>query len=274
MIKYIIHTGDIHIRNNRRMDEYKTKLQWFIDKCTKFCKEHNPEEVRIVVAGDIVHSKTELSPECYTMVSWFFNELDNICKTIVIAGNHDKIQNFDRLDPLTAIFNMCNFKQVYFLDMETGYASDCFSDDNVIWCLYSCFDNFAKPPIKEAAISSPNSALIGLFHGELTSSKTDTGYVSSEGIDPSYFADVDFALMGHIHKRQCIDYEGTKLVYCGSLVQQDHGENLSKHGFLIWDIESQTYQEVDYSDENYGFYTFKIKNEEDIEKDEEEILNL
>ena len=104
MIKYIIHTADVHIRNHRRMEEYQNKLQQFIDECKNICNEHDPKEVAIVISGDLLHSKTDISPEAYAMASWLLNSLDEICKTIIIAGNHDKIDNNDRLDPLTAIF--------------------------------------------------------------------------------------------------------------------------------------------------------------------------
>ena len=274
MIKYIIHTGDIHIRNHRRMDEYQEKLQEFIDKCKEICEDKGADKVAIVIAGDLLHSKTDISPEAYAMSSWLLGELDKICKTLVIAGNHDKIENNDRLDPLTAIFSMCNFKQTYYLDKVLDYQSGCLEEDGVVWCLYSSFDNFNKPNIEEMKISTPDATYIGLFHGEINSAKTDAGYQSENGFDGSYFDGLNFCLMGHIHKRQIIKYEGIKLAYCGSLIQQDYGENLSKHGFLLWDIESESFKEYDLDNKDYGYYTFKILNSEDIEKDNEDILNL
>lgn len=274
MIKYIIHTADIHIRNHRRMEEYQIKLQWFIDECKKVCEEHNSDEVAIVISGDLLHSKTDISPEAYATASWLLNSLDNICKTIIIAGNHDKIDNNDRLDPLTAIFSMCNFKQTYYIDKELNYQSGCLIDDNVIWCLYSSFDNFNKPNIDEIKISNPDSVYIGLFHGEIKSSKTDAGYQSSNGLNASYFDGLDFCLMGHIHKRQTIEYDGVKLVYPGSLIQQNHGENLSNHGYLLWDIDNMTFKPINLSDNDYGFYTFSIKSIDDLENNDEELINL
>lgn len=273
MIKKIIHTGDIHIRNYKRLDEYQEQLQKFIDSCKEVVSQYTPEEVRIVIAGDIVHSKTELSPECYTLTSWFLKQLDTICKTIVIAGNHDITQNLQRLDPLSVIFSMCKFKQVYYLDKELDYQSGIVEDDNIMWCLYSSFDNFNKPGEIEM-LDRQCKTFVGLFHGDLKSAKTDVGYVSESGLDGKYFSDVDFCLMGHIHKRQCIKQDGIPLVYCGSLIQQDFGENLSCHGYLLWDVEDRTYVDVDIKNDNYGFYTFSISSEDDLEENKEEIINL
>ncbi len=274
MIKHIIHTADIHIRNHRRMEEYQLNLQWFIDKCREFCLNNNADETRIVIIGDLFHSKSDLSPECYTMGAWFLRELDSICKTIVIAGNHDITDNTDRLDPLTAMFSMCKFKQVYYLDKELEYQSGCIVDDNIVWCLYSVFDNFSKPNIDEIKISNPDKTYVALYHGDIISARTDAGYQSMNGLNASYFDGVDFGLFGHIHKRQTIKYEGTPLVYCGSLIQQDHGENMSSHGFLVWDTEEISFSSVENENKEYGYYTFKIDDIEDLEMDDEEIINL
>ena len=281
MITKIIHAGDVHIRNFKRLNEYQEQLQKFIDKCKEIVKENGAESTRIVIAGDLVHSKTELSPECYTLTSWFLRQLDSICKTIVIAGNHDITQNLSRLDPLSVIFSMCKFKQVYYLDKDLDYQSGVVEDDNIVWCLYSAFDNFREPCILDVRdshfrnnIDDSKTRYVALFHGDIKSSKTDVGYVSESGLDTNNFACVDFGLFGHIHKRQCIKADGIPLAYCGSLIQQDFGENLSCHGFLLWDVEEGTYEEIDIPNEDYGYYTFSINNKEEIDDDVEEVVNL
>ena len=85
---------------------------------------------------------------------------------------------------------------------------------------------------------------------------------------------MDFCLCGHIHKRQCVKYDGIPVVYSGSLIQQNHGENLSKHGFLLWDVESKTYEEYDIDNPDFGFYTFSINSIDDIDENKEELINL
>ena len=80
--------------------------------------------------------------------------------------------------------------------------------------------------------------------------------------------------MGHIHKRQCIKWYGIPMVYCGSLIQQDHGENISGHGFITIDVDSLEYDEIDIPNEQHGFYTFEINSEEDFETNSEIVLNI
>lgn len=275
MVKHIIACSDIHIRNFKRQEEYKECLKNFISKCKKFADEHGADTVRIVVAGDLLHNKLDISGEGYTIAAWFLRKLDAIAKTIIIAGNHDiSMNNLSRLDPLSAIFTMCEFKNTIYLDRELSYESGCYADENITWALYSSFDNFARPCIEEYRIKYPENTVVALFHGELKSAKTDSGYVSENGYEASFFEGADFGILGHIHKRQCIENNGVPLVYCGSLIQQDHGENISSHGYVLWDVEKQNYEEIDLQNPNFGFYTFTINSIDDLNENREELINL
>jgi len=56
--------------------------------------------------------------------------------------------------------------------------------------------------------------------------------------DVGIFGGHDYAMLGDIHKtNQILDTEG-RVRYCGSTVQQNHGETNDK-GFLIWEIEDK-----------------------------------
>ena len=56
--------------------------------------------------------------------------------------------------------------------------------------------------------------------------------------DVSIFAGHDYAMLGDIHKTNQILDEDGRVRYCGSIVQQNHGETNDK-GFLIWEIDSK-----------------------------------
>lgn len=75
-------------------------------------------------------------------------------------------------------------------------------------------------------------------------------------------------MMGKIRIKKIIP-----IAYASSLIQQDFGENVNKHGYLLWDVESKTFTEHDV-DNKYSFFQFKIKSIEDLENDEEKLLNL
>ena len=273
-VKKIIALGDVHIRNYKRHEEYASKMRTFFSLVEETCKPYSADEVRIVVAGDVLHNKTDISPEAYLMAANFLKKLGTFAKTIVIAGNHDISKNENHLDPMSAIFNITEMDNIVFLDKELSYESGCYVDDNIVWSLYSSFDGFKRPNIDKFRIEYPKKTFVGLFHGTLCGSVTDAGYQNTRGLSASYFDNLDFAILGHIHKRQCIKYEGIPLVYCGSLIQQDMGENLGKHGFLLWDVDDATYEEIDLPQDEYGYYNFVINSPKDIEDDKEELINL
>jgi DNA repair exonuclease SbcCD nuclease subunit len=273
MIKKIIFIADVHIRNYKRLDEYKIQLKKFIDDCTDIVNEYGSEHVRIVILGDLLHNKLDISGEGYIVASQFLKQLDRLCKTIIISGNHDmNMANLSRVDPISTIFNLCSFEQTHFLDKETEYESGCVVDENVTWALYSSFDGFAKPNIDEEKINHPKNITIGLFHGDIKNTKTDAGYVVENGFDASYFDELDICMCGHIHKRQTLTYRGIPIIYVGSLIQQDHGENINDHGYVVLDVETMEYTEHNIPNES-GFYTFVINSIEDIDNNVEELIN-
>lgn len=272
MIKKIIACSDIHIRNFKRSEEYVSVLNRFIDDCNEIVNKYGKDEVRIVIAGDLFHGKLDISEEGYVLASWFLRKLGEICRTYIIAGNHDmNMENLERLDPITAMFNMCNFENVIYLDKELSYESGIYTDDNVNFFLYSSFSNFSKP---EFALTGENSTNIALYHGVVKNAKNASGFIFENGLPISHFEGTDFGILGHIHKTQELLYDGNSYVYCGSLLQHEHGESVNGHGYILIDIDSLTYSTKNIANEEYGFYTFAINSIDDIDNDVEEVVNL
>lgn len=273
--KKIIGCADLHIRNLQRIDEYRAIMSNFISDVKELAEEDGSDSVCVVVAGDVFHNKIDISAEGYALATWFFRQLDEICDTYVIAGNHDiSVKNLERLDPLSVLFSMCRFSRTRYLDAELGYESGCVTEGNVIWAIYSSFDNFTRPSIEDAKLNTPDAIVVGLFHGELKGSSTDAGYVSENGYDKAMFDGCDFVVMGHIHKRQRLNAAGVPLVYCGSLIQQNFGENVSGHGYVVWDTETCEYEVHDVPNDGFGMYNFVLKSGDELDDGKEEINNL
>ena len=91
MIKVIYHIADIHIRLFKRHEEYQITLDKLYKKINEDIKKRklSSDEVRIVIAGDLVHSKNQMTPELVSFVIRLLNDCTNICKTVIILGNHD-----------------------------------------------------------------------------------------------------------------------------------------------------------------------------------------
>ena len=149
-------------------------------------------------------------------------------------------------------------------------------DDNVVWCLYSIFDDYNKPEIEEMKIRHPEKKLIGLVHGDVNGAVNFAGRMTERGLDAGLFEGLDFVIAGHIHKRQEIKKNGVRIVYCSSMKQKDFGETITQHGFVLWklyDKKAPTYEFVDVVNPECGYYKFRIGGISDIEENKEELIN-
>ena len=134
------------------------------------------------------------------------------------------------------------------------------------------FEENKRPNIEDYRNEYGNSKkFIGLYHGPLFGSVTDMGF-QVEGHELSIFEGLDYVLCADIHKRQVLTYNQIPIVYCGSYLQLNYGETVGNHGFLLWDVENETYEEHNL-DTEYGYYQFKIESLFDIEEGKEELTN-
>ena len=247
IVEKIYHLADLHIRNLKRHKEYREVFQKFLNNVDK----DNIENSVIYLAGDIAHAKTEMSPELIREISWFLTECANRKHTFLITGNHDcNLNNNYRLDVLTPIVENLENDRIHYLK-DTGV----YPFHNLTFVVYSILDEKENWP-KAELVEGENK--ICLFHGPVNLAQTDIGYtVSSNSFTTDMFEGFDMVMLGDIHKRQTL---GTSTIaYAGSMIQQNHGESLDKHGYLLWDVESRTFEEVDLPND-YGFYTLDVNN--------------
>ena len=275
MIKNIIHIADLHIPNNEKNRPYSEMIKQGLAEVLKVVKKYKDDEFRIVVAGDIFHNKIKTTNEAKRMFHAALNYLNAIGKTIIIAGNHDMLENnHDRIDSISPTFDIVDvYPNITYADKELNYKSGYIKDDNIIWTLYSMYDKFAKPNIEGLREKYPDCKIIGLYHGDIAGAVTDTGRMSESGIDTNEFKECDCVMAGHIHKFQEIKKNGVPIVYAGSMFQQDSGENTTGHGFLVWDVEKNKYKLHEVTNK-YKIYKFKITSYDDVKEDTEKLLNL
>jgi DNA repair exonuclease SbcCD nuclease subunit len=260
MIKRLIHFSDLHVRLFKDHDLYRSILKQALQEW----KSIKPD--RIVFTGDLVHSKNQMTPELVEFVAWVLTECSMLAKTIIIPGNHDAlINNVDRMDSLTPIINSLNNNNiVYYKDRGI------YQDENVSWCVYSQFQGNIPPDIHFG-----EGFKIGLFHGPINGLKSDLGFdFGEEGYDAKKFGGLDIVLCGDIHKRDIFDIpNGKRGVMIGSLIQQNHGENIRNHGYGVYDIDKDEYTFVDLPNPK-PFLKFKIQGVEDLVNGTEKLLNL
>lgn len=247
IVEKIYHLADLHIRNLKRHKEYREVFNKFLENVDK----DNIENSIIYLAGDIAHAKTEMSPELVREISWFLTECANRKHTFLITGNHDcNLNNNYRLDVLTPIVENLENERIHYLK-DTGV----YPFHNLTFVVYSILDKKENWP-KAELVEGENT--ICLFHGPVNLAQTDIGYtVSSNSFTTDMFEGFDMVMLGDIHKRQTLG--SPTIAYAGSMIQQNHGESLDKHGYLLWDVESRTFEEFDLPND-YGFYTLDVND--------------
>jgi len=244
-LKHIHHISDIQIRNLKRHREYEEVFERTYEEVRKY-----PDNAVAYIGGDIAHSKTEMSPELIDQLSRLFKNLSDICPTIIIAGNHDcNLNNLSRMDCLTPIVENLNHPNLHYLKNTGTYK--CADVSFVVWDVW---DNQKDYPL---AKDVEGKTKIVLFHGTVDQSKTDLGFRLPSKVKIAKFRGFDLGLLGDIHKRQHLNKKET-ISYCGSLVQQNHGEGLD-HGYLLWDVPKRksTYIPIH---NDFGYYTLDVDN--------------
>ena len=245
-LKHIHHISDIQIRNLKRHREYEQVFEGLYKEVKK-----NPKNAISYIGGDIAHSKTEMSPELVDQLSRLFKNLADICPLVIIAGNHDcNLNNLNRLDVLTPIVENLNHPNLHYLKRTGIYT--CGDTDLVVWDVW----DKEKDYIKAKDVPGDRKKVV-LFHGTVDRSETDLGFKLPSKVKMSMFKGYDLGLLGDIHKRQHLNKEET-ISYCGSLVQQNHGEDIGK-GYLLWDMETLKSKYIEIPNE-YGYYTINIDN--------------
>ena len=273
MIKKVIHCADIHIRNYQRLEEYGEQLAKFVEKCKEIAEPYEKDEVRIVISGDLMHQKNTITPELMSFSSAFIRELQDIAKVILIAGNHDLIvNNTSRKDAITSLFETAQFENAVFLDYMTNYESGYVVDDDITWVVYSIYNDYLRPSIEEARELYPNNKVVGLYHGMILGAEMDNGSVVDVGYDGDVFGGCDCAMCGHIHKYQELKRGGVQIVFPSSPIQQTFGETVTRHGFVVWNMEDMTNEFIELEN-GYSLYKFEIKGVEDIDNDNETLMN-
>jgi DNA repair exonuclease SbcCD ATPase subunit len=280
----IIHVADVHIRNYKRHDEY----QEIFKKLYGEIEKRKTENTLIVVAGDVVHSKSDMSPELVDMVTDFLGNLADRCPTILTPGNHDCLENNpDRMDALSPVVQAMGHPNLFYV-FDTGL----YEVGDVVFAHFNFMDDPSKYP--SANEIPEGKEKIAIYHDVVDQAVTDYGYtLESDEVNEQTFIGYDKVLLGDIHRRQRMSESRTEQVrvgkseakdyvgggwnlveaengvallerewpeahYPGSLIQQNHGEDVG-HGFLVWDLDSEKPEYVELQND-YGFYTLKVES--------------
>lgn len=266
--KYIIHLADIHIRTGTetysRYYEYLTVFQNL--KNSLLSNNINKENSIILVAGDIFHNKNKVENFGLNLFKQFITILTTIATTIIIPGNHDFLQQYPNDPSLLDSILLTNIQNLYYLNNTTTITFG-----NIGISTISVKDTLIPGEgsgiIKDLP-EFPNSfdkkikTKVALFHGSFC--KTYFNHNQEVDSNNSYplemLKDFDIACLGDIHLYQSNIYKNCSYAYSGSLIQQNFGEDIIDHGYLIWNIKTKKSTHIPVFNP-YGFVILKHIND-------------
>jgi DNA repair exonuclease SbcCD nuclease subunit/DNA repair exonuclease SbcCD ATPase subunit len=263
-LNYIFHLSDLHIRNGdntySRYEEYREVFKRTIISINSNIVKYKLsfDNFIIVITGDIFHNKNVIGNYGLFIYREFIQSLSKIGRIYIISGNHDYDQS-DINKPSLVYSSTFDIPNVFVLNTTTSFVIDDIGFSFV--SIDKTLDKYRNSGRIQDLPAFPLLTdkvkyKIALFHGSFASAKLYNGNSIEETFNPyplEWVKDFDYVLLGDIHKRQVFNYKKKTICgYSGSLIQQNFGEDIIEHGYLIWNIENKQVDEINvYNDIGY-----------------------
>lgn len=265
----VIHLADIHIRPGDRLksryDEYSIVFTRLVETLSTLDCVKDKECV-IVVCGDIFHVKNHTDSLSMKLFNIFISSLGRLAPTYIIQGNHDYRQDLiDCPDILSGLFHENHKDNVEYLHDTGCYIVD---GTNVGFSVVSVKDTLVAGDTHQQVDDLPPfpndfeeevGTRIALFHGTVIHAKYQNYTEATEGYPLDWFEGHDIVMLGDIHLQQMSLDGSFPWGYPGSLIQQNIGEAIFGHGFLLWDLETKTATEHHISND-YGYIYLRLRD--------------
>ena len=255
-LSYIFHLSDLHIRNGdntySRYEEYSQVFKETIVSIRDQIKVLKLpfDDYIIVITGDIFHNKNVIGNYGLFIYREFVQALSKIGRLYIISGNHDYDQS-DINKPSLVYSSTFDIPNVFVLNTSTSFIIDDVGFSFVsIDATLDIYRNSGRiqdlPPFP--IITDPVKYKIALFHGSFASAKLYNGKSIEETFNPyplEWVKGFDYVLLGDIHKRQVFKHKKKSICgYSGSLIQQNFGEDIIDHGYLLWNLANKQVEEI------------------------------
>jgi DNA repair exonuclease SbcCD ATPase subunit len=254
-LKYVFHLSDIHIRNgdniNSRYEEYNNVINNTIISINEQINimKLKFDDFIIVISGDIFHNRYNASNFGLLLFNHLIKSLTKIGRLIIFEGNHERL-----IDNNPSLITSLNFD---INNLTVLNESQTLIIDEIGFSYLSLFDTMNSTKLtgrKDILPEFPKiiedvKYKIALFHGTFISCKLFNGDIIKDDENSTYplelIEDFDYAILGDVHKRQVFNYKNKVIGgYSSSLIQQNFGEDLIEHGYLIWDLYNKKIKEI------------------------------
>ena len=269
-LRKIFHISDIHIRHGDEKHSRYAEYDNVFDNLYKSIQKNIQllqllhDEFVIIITGDVFHNKNVIGNYGLTLYKKFILLLTSLGKTIIFHGNHDRNQN-ELYQPslISSTLDVPNLlilhKTQSFVISNIGFSYLSIDDTLDITTTSGRVNILPSfPPIIENVLVK-----IALFHGTFANVKLYNGTDVNDTQNPyplSLLDGFDLAILGDIHLRQKGVFNSTLWGYSGSLIQQNFGEDIIDHGYLIWDIYTKIATDVNVYN-HYGMVNIKNVND-------------
>lgn len=188
--------GDPHAKVGN-LDEMRNLILFVI----AIAKEKKVD--RIEILGDLFHTHAVLRLEVLDFWVWALNELNEVCETVVLRGNHDMSGDFHSDTSSLGVFSLMNKKNLKIIEKPTligvfGYVP---------------YLHDSSEFIRAATDLSNAGAKVLVCHQTFQGSKYESGIYAPDGIPTDAWSlCFSHVISGHIHSEQSFGnfiYPGT-----------------------------------------------------------------
>jgi DNA repair exonuclease SbcCD ATPase subunit/DNA repair exonuclease SbcCD nuclease subunit len=270
-IHKIIHLSDIHIRTGNksksRFDEYMTVFENTFQKVQTLADPHTI----IILTGDIFHNKSKIEASGILLFNHLLTQLALICPVVVIQGNHDYCQDQQDIpDLISAMLHEKSISNVFYINEtghyvinDIGFGLVAIKDALKAGDTHGQVDELPDFPDPQS-FPEHIKTTVALFHGTINGCTLQNYTKSPSGYPLQWFNGYDIVLLGDVHMRQIhnVTSDGKWITdkqpwgYAGSLVQQNFGESIIDHGFILWNIKTKFTTTVNIKND-IGYFTLK-----------------
>lgn len=232
-------------------------------------------DLGIVIVGDVFHNKARIDAPGVHLFTQLITGLSKLGHVYLVEGNHDVHQadseGFSLLDAFTAFFNAT--PGVTFMRSTGHYMSEdgtCGFGVTSVRDVLDIGDGDALPDFPNPC-QFPQSVKhkVALYHGQVVAEGVQQRHWRGS-VSDKWFQGYHVCLLGDTHARKVhnseesgehvtrdINKSNNNDIFCarggyapvdrgdlvwgysGSLVQQNFGEPMHGHGFMLWDLETK-----------------------------------
>lgn len=198
----------------------------FADWIAQKAQEQNIKD--IIIPGDIVDDRNEISVLTLHYLPQFFKKLANF-NIIIVVGNHDCYYN-DRSD-VHPLGTLSEWENITIIDKPTLIHS---FGKNIMFCPWGTKLNEIQP----------NDITFGHFN--IQSFKETPFHVSSTGYEPQQLLDqTNLLISGHYHIYQERTYKKGSILYVGSPYEQTWKDFSTPKGIVKINLAESKYQFIE-----------------------------